>query len=801
MFLKTLYMKNYRKFRDQLIEFPEGVIGVIGPNGVGKSTILEAVGWALYGNNMARTGKGQVRSQNADESEACIVELEFDMGGHSYKVVRELKGKNASSNALVYIDGGGEPQAQKDRGVNEYIEGLMGMDYVTFNRTVYAKQKDVAALSTLTPGERKGVIRRLLNIDRIDVVITTMRADRRDIQEMIKGIELGMEDIDEMKAKKKQVSDRLKSIKADYAKLKEENAAMAQEFEAIKAQKKAQELKYTVYNELKREMTGFSNKKDEKAKQLEEAIKDERELQAKKLKLKEIEPLEAQYEQAGKDKLQMEALRLGYQDKVRLAEDIKRDTDDLEARLEHIARLMIDIGPYAGADKEAEKVELDIREAESGRKSLQSKAKQVQSIVSVLEAKMKELEEQRQDILKLGPDTKCPTCFRQMGDDYETIKAHLDSEAAKVNEELDKAKKARHGVEGELEKADSLIDALVAAKDIANSKKVEASRLAQSLKEHETEKTKLAARLEQTNKKMATVAGIEFDEKDYTSLCQRFDELVKIRDQILGLRQDVERLGRLEQQIRALGEDIKKIDQALEANKNKLAKLDFDEKRYDKIKAVFDDTYSRISASEVAKQEMIGNIKLAEQEQKNIETALKSHKERQKKIEESKADIRYLVRLESLMEDFRLELTGRIRPLLESRVSFLFREVTNGRYPIVELGEDYEISILDGDSSFEVNRFSGGEEDLVNLCLRIAMSQVIAERSGGAEVNFIALDEIFGSQDEERRKSIMESLSRLSSQFRQIMLITHIEDIKEMFPRVLNVEEDTLTKESTVVLQ
>ncbi|MEA3428425.1 MAG: SbcC/MukB-like Walker B domain-containing protein [Thermodesulfobacteriota bacterium] len=84
-------------------------------------------------------------------------------------------------------------------------------------------------------------------------------------------------------------------------------------------------------------------------------------------------------------------------------------------------------------------------------------------------------------------------------------------------------------------------------------------------------------------------------------------------------------------------------------------------------------------------------------------------------------------------------------------------------------------------------QFSGGEQDLANLCLRIAISQVVAERSGGAPINFIVLDEIFGSQDSGRRDLILNALGQLSSQFRQIFIITHIEQIKDMLPVIIDV--------------
>ena len=99
-----------------------------------------------------------------------------------------------------------------------------------------------------------------------------------------------------------------------------------------------------------------------------------------------------------------------------------------------------------------------------------------------------------------------------------------------------------------------------------------------------------------------------------------------------------------------------------------------------------------------------------------------------------------------------------------------------------------------------IARFSGGEQDLANLCLRIAISQVVAERSGGTQVNFIVLDEIFGSQDEERKELIMNTLQHLSSQFRQIFVITHVEEIKDVLPVVVSVTEKDIVESIATLL-
>jgi len=96
--------------------------------------------------------------------------------------------------------------------------------------------------------------------------------------------------------------------------------------------------------------------------------------------------------------------------------------------------------------------------------------------------------------------------------------------------------------------------------------------------------------------------------------------------------------------------------------------------------------------------------------------------------------------------------------------------------------------VYDNGSCYSIERFSGGEEDLANLCLRLAISEVITERAGGI-FNFIILDEIFGSQDTIRRQNIMHALNSLSSKFRQIFLVTHVEDVKNYMENTVTVVE------------
>jgi len=84
---------------------------------------------------------------------------------------------------------------------------------------------------------------------------------------------------------------------------------------------------------------------------------------------------------------------------------------------------------------------------------------------------------------------------------------------------------------------------------------------------------------------------------------------------------------------------------------------------------------------------------------------------------------------------------------------------------------------------------SGGEEDLANLVLRLAISQMIAERAGQS-FSLLILDEVFGSLDEARRQNVVELLRGLGDRFEQVVLITHIESVREAVDRVIEVRFD-----------
>ncbi len=170
--------------------------------------------------------------------------------------------------------------------------------------------------------------------------------------------------------------------------------------------------------------------------------------------------------------------------------------------------------------------------------------------------------------------------------------------------------------------------------------------------------------------------------------------------------------------------------------------------------------------------------------------------ERAANVSTIRADLLLHDELDASLEGLRAELNAKLRPDLSDLGSTFVAELTEGRYQEFELDENYRIGVLEDGVPKPV--ISGGEEDVVNLALRLAISQMVAERAG-QPLSLLVLDEIFGGLDDARRQGALDLLRRLSDRFPQVVLITHIESIKEGADQVLRVSVDPRTRAAVVV--
>jgi exonuclease SbcC len=105
-----------------------------------------------------------------------------------------------------------------------------------------------------------------------------------------------------------------------------------------------------------------------------------------------------------------------------------------------------------------------------------------------------------------------------------------------------------------------------------------------------------------------------------------------------------------------------------------------------------------------------------------------------------------------------------------------------------DLRETLEIQVSDGAGLRDYELYSGGEAFRVNFAIRLALSEVLAQRKG-ARMQMLVIDEGFGSQDSLGRQRLIQAINAVKDDFARILVITHLEELKDAFPTRIEVEK------------
>jgi exonuclease SbcC len=270
------------------------------------------------------------------------------------------------------------------------------------------------------------------------------------------------------------------------------------------------------------------------------------------------------------------------------------------------------------------------------------------------------------------------------------------------------------------------------------------------------------------------------------------------------LRHELERLQPLDARAARLGAQVERdgqlrrererVTQATDLTTARIAELrrqrdaiQFSEQSWDAMRAEYERAATELRAAELASVAADGEAAAAHGA---LDTALQAQRDlarSQTQLDQLNRDKRMHDELDRAYSDMRTDLNVQLRPEISELASSFLTELTDARYSELELDDQYNVLVLEEGVPKPV--ISGGEEDLANLVLRLAISQMIAERAGQS-FSLLILDEIFGSLDESRRHNVVELLRRLQDRFEQVILITHIESVREGLDRVITVRYD-----------
>ena len=794
MQIHRIHLVNFRQHENTEIEFGPGLTGIIGPNGAGKTTILEAIAWAMYGMPAARGNRETLRRRGAPPRARVEVAVEFTLGAHHYRIVRSL------NQAELYQDGDPAPIAYSIGSVTERVTRLLGMTREEFFNTYFTGQKELAVMAAMSASERAQFLSRVLGYERLRAAQDRLKEKRSALRARVDALRAGLPDLAELDEAECRAGQRLALARTTETAAASASAAAEGRLAEIRPRwEQLQQLRETALA-LEAELRVTDHQATAAAQRTARLEQEAIELGSARGQLEELarqlSPLPILREEAVGLERQAEhdAARRGYRAQL---EEVQTHLTSIDHRVSRIPHPGVIEAATNRVNASRAALTAATLEAEEQRTVWVRDAQDAQTKRQGLLEQYQELKEQRQRIVKAGADGVCPTCTRPLGEEYARVLELLERQLEEVRSNGNFYK----------QRIEQLVQEPVALTE------VEHRRL--ELEQELTSATGDLARF----KAQAHEAGPLREEQN--RLLLRVDELQDVLDRLFGSYDHArhEAVLRETRALEPLALQAERLRAVAERSDVVTAELESARAAGAKIEGLINDLRERVEAldySEAAFREFREAEVAAEAERRRSELALVRARgesaaaleaveavarrraeriDRERAATEAAAELALHQELDRALTDLRTELNSTLRPDLSYLASSFLRDLTGGRYTDLELDEDYSATLLDDGDPKSV--ISGGEEDVANLALRLAISQMIAERAG-QPLSLLILDEIFGSLDEDRRTAVVELLRSLADRFPQVILITHIDSVREGFDRVVRVGFDLASGVATV---
>ena len=847
-----LSLTNFLCYRDNVptLDFTGiHVACLCGPNGHGKSALLDAITWALWGRARSRTND-ELISYGADE---CRVDLDFSSRGQEYRVTRshDRAGRRRSGSSglqLALVSGGVAAPLTGNvmRETQARIDKTVGMDYDTFVNSALLVQGRADEFTRRTPAERKTVLGKILGLETYDRLQVRAKERRDRLESTAHGLEAS---IDRIRLELEQsagsedelalVSTRLAALEQQLALQNDRTSAL--DIRIADLRRRQLQLRDSVerLESLPVELEGLKSAEAATREQVQQfetligqsaSIRDgAARLAAARRRFEDLEQSRAEFDSLEREKT---ALRGTIQvRKTRLESDIeelRRNIDRLTPKAQACPGLEEDLRVAQEYEPVLAVREKEINEARAKITKLSVKMGQIQGSVERFTSEGKELASKLELLRKASDDgdAVCPLCQTPLREDgCLRLEESYTRDIEFKRKEFQDAKTQLTQLEAhnqqlgnglplqERELAEAKTHREVRLKQLAAG--IEESRLAaQELEQSSKGLAKYTVFLNQggyAEEEAARLRSLEerslemaYDDNARQSSYREIQELegfalqVRLLDraetEAPGLR---EALDRTVDMIVRRGEELDNLRRSLADDEAALAGLPALESELEVEKTQESAIQQEIQTATTRRGYLQGQVDLRKRLSRDLE-------------EETR-------RLVSAREEFSLyhELTAAygkqgiqamlietVVPRIEDEANELLGRMTDHRMnvkletlkePSSGKGaprETLEILVSDelGPRSYEM--YSGGEAFRVNLALRIALSKVLAQRMG-APLPTLFIDEGFGTQDTVGRERVLDVISAIGDEFEKVIVITHLDDLKEAFPvRIEVLKED-----------
>ncbi len=853
-----LTVKNFMCYRDNVppLELENiHVACLCGDNGNGKSALLDAITWVLWGASRARTQDELIHQGQQD----MAVELEFLARGQRYRVSRRhsraAQGRQGATilDLQVYSEDGFVPiSGNSVRETEARLRDILHMDYDTFVNTAFLLQGKADRFTTSTPAERKECLAEVLGLSFYDKLEERAREKGRAARDKIRQIETTVAVKEQRAARKPEVEERLASVKATLEQLTPQVDAQRATAEELQRNVDALRRQRHELDDLTRRLKDYQGEIAHLQRQLKAHQARAAEYESLLQREEEISTQAARLQQCQAELARLSEVFLGFRKLEGQVGQVEKAIAYQQAQLSAQAqqcrqRIAEELAPRAArlpelqaALEAAEQEQARLAELEEHIGGQRKEMQLAQARVTFLEdanvTLRKEMEDTRRKFDMLAQDdARCPLCRQPLGPEGQRHLRHeYESEGKKRKETFQQNAAEQKELKRKLEELASLASRLEA--DLKKRQRQHQSKVA-SL-QHELEAAQKAQAelgpaqqgLEQMEARLsardfahderqtlaqlrAEMAALGYDAEQHSQAQRLAAELQPYADLSRRLTEAKAKLPEERQAVEAMSQILARRQQEVKDTQERQASLQRELK-------VLPELESRLAEALACYQELEQRRHRALVDQATLERELEDIAAIERELQEHRQEVRHLTDEKSIYDELAVAfgkngiqalIINEAIPQLQQDANELLARLTenrmslklqiqdgrkDGRTGLVSRELDIKIADEVGTRSYET--FSGGEAFRINFALRIALSRLLARRSG-APLPTLFIDEGFGSQDATGQERIKEAIQSIQDDFQKIIVITHIEQIKEAFPVRIEVTKTPEGSTFTVV--
>lgn len=825
---------------------------ISGHNGAGKSSLLDAFTWSLFGE--AR-GKGMDVINLNQDVKAAEVALTFQYEGNLYRVQRTLPrnkstvlefqvldGDNSNQYSVI-SDGTWRPLTEKTtRETQARIEQTLQLDYETFINASFFLQGKADQFTQKKASERKVILSSILGLEIWDVYKERTAEKRKAIENEVNSIDGRIAEIDSELTEEEPRKTRLSELENNLKQLTSARAAQEKILENIKnttailnEQRKLVKTLETSLSNVRFSLSNLESKLAEKELEREnyaDLVSRAKEIDSEYKKWKKVKEELRELENSSFVARDYESRRQPLVDVINVEKNkLETEKEVLSNQYSIINEQLLVVSDLDAeihsVKKSLAEVESKIEERESVEKQRNEAKEKLAGLKSENESLKVEMDELKKRIVSLEKTdgAECPLCGQEL------TEAHRKSTLNELNKDGkkkgDQFRKNKDEIAELEEKVKSYEKQVTSYKNLDDERLRFSNALSTSNLKLESINSQ-NAEWEKTGAKRLKEINRILESGKFAVESQK--ELTKLDKEIAKLGYDIslhESKRKEEIELRAVEEDYSKLDKAKDLSKRIEKEIkELEEERGKKKEEVelAEKTYSEAQAALEKSEADAPNMQEAEtklfqmrEEENDLRTQVGGAEQRVKILDDKrKQKAGYLAEREELNQNIlkhkSLErafgkdgvpalLIEQALPQIEQKANDLLDRLSDGRMTIRfvtqaeyrdkkrdDLKETLDIQISDSSGTRNYEMYSGGEAFRVNFAIRLALSEILAQRKG-ARLQTLVIDEGFGSQDVQGRQRLVEAINTVKNDFAKIFIITHLDELKDAFPNRIEVEK------------